>query len=91
MLILDTRDLVKCQAAIQIQLLISIIDFLVFEIPISHIRNTILTSKSLLFFISAITWLLVQILLVSTITLPLVYFFIMYHHKYNTIRTGSPK
>ncbi len=66
MLILDTRDLVKCQAAIQIQLLISIIDFLVFEIPISHIRNTILTSKSLLFFISAITWLLVQILLVSS-------------------------
>jgi len=36
-------------AAIQNQLLISIIDFLLVKIPISHIRNTIITSKNLYF------------------------------------------
>jgi len=36
-------------AAIQNQLLISRIDFLLVEIPISHIRNTIITSKTFIF------------------------------------------
>jgi len=41
-------SLVKC-SAIQNQMLISRIDFLIVEIPISHIKNTIITSKDLYF------------------------------------------
>jgi len=39
--------LVKCQAAIKIQFLISWIYFLLVEIHISHFRNTILSSKKI--------------------------------------------